>query len=294
MVDSRYLKDFVAGSASGCSAVLVSQPIDVVRVRVQTNTSQASALHCARAMFVREGPRSFYKGTLPPMSGVGFLMSIVFSSQQQMRRCLAVEGRPFRIQDSALCGAFGGLCQAPAANVVELLKVRLQVQKDIARPLGMREMFGEVWQSGGIRAFSRGLLPIAARDFFGYAIFFGVGDTLVTQCIPEGGTKKDVHLLNVAMIGMLGGVLYWLPSMPFDTIKSRLHADSLQAPKYSGTLDCLTKSVRCSGFPGLYRGLLLSCLMACPKNAAKLPVFHLVQGLLCNDAEPAPYKESSR
>lgn len=289
MVDSRYLKDFIAGSASGCSAVLASQPIDVVRVRLQTGTSQSSALQCARDMFTREGPRSFYKGTLPPMSGVGLLMSIAFSSQQHMRRTLAVDGRPLRIQDNALCGAFGGLCQAPVANVIELLKVRLQVQRDPKNALGMREMFLDAWRSGGFRALSRGLAPLTARDCLGYACYFGVCETLVAQCIPEGGTKKDVHPLKVMMIGMFGGICYWLPVMPIDTIKSRLHADSLHAPKYSGAFDCLTKLVRSSGVVGLYRGLFLTCLMACPKNAAKLPVFQFVQGLLDTEVETVKY-----
>jgi len=279
-MDTRYLKDFVAGSAGGCSAVLASHPIDVVRVRLQTQVSQETALQCARSMLRHEGPGSFYKGNVPPMIGVGLLMSIAFSSQQQMRRWLAVEGRPLRIQDNALCGAFAGLCQAPVANTIELLKVRLQVQKDVANPISLRQMATLVWQSGGWCALGRGIVPVTARDMLGYACYFGFCETVLAQLTPAGGTKKDVHPLKVMCVGMAGGVCYWVPVMPIDTIKSRLHADSLGAPKYAGSWDCLCKSVRSAGVVSLYRGLLLTCIMALPKNATKLTVFELVQGML--------------
>jgi len=231
-------------------------------------------------MLTREGPRSFYKGTLPPMMGVGMLMSIMFTAQQKRRRQLALHRKPLGIYENALCGAFGGLCQAPVANTIELLKVRLQVQKNVANPLTMRQMFWQVWQSGGVVAFSRGLLPLTARDMIGYACYFGFCETMLAQLAPKGGTKKDVHPLKVMLVGMAGGLCYWVPVMPIDTIKNRLHADSLQCPKYTGTFDCLLKSVRSTGVLGLYRGLLLTCFMAFPKNATKLTVFELVQGML--------------
>jgi len=231
-------------------------------------------------MLSNEGPGSFFKGTVPPMTGVGLLMSIAFSSQQQMRRRLAIEGRPLRVQENALCGAFGGLCQAPVANTIELLKVRMQVQKDRANPLSLRQMAARVWQSGGPRALGRGIVPLTARDMLGYGCYFGFCETVLARLSPAGGTKKDVHPLKVMAVGMAGGVCYWVPVMPIDTIKSRLHADSLEAPRYAGSWDCLRQSVRSAGAASLYRGLLLTCVMALPKNAAKLPVFELVQGML--------------
>jgi solute carrier family 25 carnitine/acylcarnitine transporter 20/29 len=279
-VDARYLKDFIAGYASGCSAVLASQPIDVVRVRLQTQTSPETAAQVVQKMLQREGVVSFYKGTLPPMTGVGLLMSIAFSSQQQMRRWLTAEGRALRIQDNAICGAYGGLCQGPVANTIELLKVRLQVQRDVANPLNLRQMMSQVWQISGIRGLARGLGPTVARDAIGYGFYFAFCETMLAWLTPPSGTKKDVHPLKVMAVGMAGGIFYWVPVMPIDTIKSRLHSDSLTTPKYYGALDCLRTTVRTAGVTSLYRGLLLTCIMALPKNAAKLPVFNFVQGLL--------------
>lgn len=277
----KYLKDLIAGMASGCSAILASQPIDVVRVRIQTSQGNAgSAIMCARQMLVHEGACSFYKGTVPPMTGVGVLMSIAFSSQQFMRRQLARGGQPLRVTDNMACGAYGGICQAPIANVIELLKVRLQVQGASSQPLNMRQVFMQVWNSGGFYSLSRGLLPLMIRDAVGYGCYFGVCETLLAWAAPQGGTKKDVHPLKVMAIGMFGGVCYWVPVMPFDTVKSRLHADSLAKPAYAGMQDCFMKSIQGGGVQSLYRGLLLTCIYCLPKNAAKLPVFELVSGFL--------------
>ena len=82
-----FARDFISGTASGCASVLASQPIDVVRVRVQTSRT-GSPIALARSMALKEGLRSFYKGTIPPMTGVGALMSIYFGVAQWTRRKL--------------------------------------------------------------------------------------------------------------------------------------------------------------------------------------------------------------
>merc|ERR1719213_1052325 len=85
-----------------------------------------------------------------------------------MRRQLARGGQPLRVTDNMACGAYGGICQAPIANVIELLKVRLQVQGASSQPLNMRQVFLQVWNSGGFYSLSRGLLPLMIRDAVGY------------------------------------------------------------------------------------------------------------------------------
>lgn len=79
-------KDLVGGSIGGIAQVLVGQPFDIVKVRIQTSPSgtYASPLDCAKQLLKADGPRGFYKvlliilrggadrqGTLTPLLGIG-------------------------------------------------------------------------------------------------------------------------------------------------------------------------------------------------------------------------------
>ena len=98
---------------------------------------------------------------------------------------------------------------------------------------------------------------------------------------PEHQKKSDLPISTVFLVGMLGGVVYWVPIFPLDTIKSKLHADSLRRPTYRGMFDCAKQCVtKAGGIGGLYRGLFLTVLYCLPKNAAKLPTFEFVSELL--------------
>jgi solute carrier family 25 (mitochondrial carnitine/acylcarnitine transporter), member 20/29 len=274
-----FLTDFVAGTASGCASVLASQPIDVVRVRVQTSRS-GSPYRIARSMALKEGMSSFYKGMIPPMTGVGALMSMYFGASQWTRRKLIGNvPRDTSLSENMICGFVGGLAQAPLANVIELLKVRLQVQRD--NRLTMKGMFREVVRVNGVPALGRGFAPLMWRDGIGYACYFGFCETALAYITPENKSKRDLHMFTVFLVGMAGGVAYWVPIFPLDTIKSKLHADSLSRPRYRGMFDCAKQCiVKAGGIGGLYRGLFLTVLYCLPKNAAKLPTFEFVSGVL--------------
>lgn len=57
----RTIKDLVAGAAGGVTQVMVGQPFDIVKVRMQTQTQATNALDVARKIWVNEGPLAFYK-----------------------------------------------------------------------------------------------------------------------------------------------------------------------------------------------------------------------------------------
>ncbi|KAG7110251.1 Mitochondrial glycine transporter YMC1 like protein [Verticillium longisporum] len=81
-------KDLFSGAAGGITQVLVGQPFDIVKVRLQTSTAHTSALEAATAIYKNEGPLAFYKGTLTPLIGIGACVSIQFGAFHQARRYL--------------------------------------------------------------------------------------------------------------------------------------------------------------------------------------------------------------
>ena len=72
MTDFAAVKDFVAGAFSGAMGCLVGQPMDTVKVRMQTLTglssSRATASVVAMETLRHEGVRGFFRGLTSPMA----------------------------------------------------------------------------------------------------------------------------------------------------------------------------------------------------------------------------------
>ena len=75
--------------------------------------------------------------------------------------------------------------------------------------------------------------------------------------------------------GVMAGFGLWGSMFPIDTIKSKIQADSLSKPQFSGTMDCIKRSVQIEGYGGLWRGVTAALWRAIPVNAA---IFLAVEG----------------
>lgn len=83
--------------------------------------------------------------------------------------------------------------------------------------------------------------------------------------------------------GGFGGVCLILVGYPFDTIKVRLQTMPSIAygakPIYSGTYDCVKKTMKLEGFKGLFGGILMPLVYITPLNAFYFLGYSLTQNL---------------
>ncbi len=68
------------GAFAGAASVLGNTPLDVIKTRMQglEASKYKNTFDCARQIWVHEGPRAFYKGTIPRMSRVCLDVAITF------------------------------------------------------------------------------------------------------------------------------------------------------------------------------------------------------------------------
>jgi len=68
------------GGIAGAASVLGNTPLDVVKTRMQglEASKYKNTFDCARQIMVNEGPKAFYKGTIPRMSRVVLDVAITF------------------------------------------------------------------------------------------------------------------------------------------------------------------------------------------------------------------------
>lgn len=86
--------EFVAGWIGGIGNILTSQPFDIIKIRLQTQSKQdpiyKNTFDCFRKILTEEGPYAFYKGTASPLIAVGTICAVQFMSYQECKKYLEV------------------------------------------------------------------------------------------------------------------------------------------------------------------------------------------------------------
>ena len=68
------------GAAAGAASAFANMPVDVVKTRMQglEAAEYKNSFHCARLVLRRQGPKAFYKGTVPRLSKVCIEVALTF------------------------------------------------------------------------------------------------------------------------------------------------------------------------------------------------------------------------
>ncbi|RAH59112.1 mitochondrial carrier protein [Aspergillus piperis CBS 112811] len=285
------VKDLAAGAAGGVAQVLIGQPFDIVKVRLQTQGG-GSALSAARNIYIQEGPRSFYKGTLVPLVGVGACVSIQFAAFHGFRQL--IESYNFRndhtkdptlsLPQFYLAGGAAGVTNSIISGPVEHIRIRLQTQ-----PHGAGRLYSGPWDCArkiirtvGPAGLYRGQVVTLFREFHGYGVWFAAYEGLL-GILQHHEQKKREELPNwqIAVCGGLAGEALWLLSHPLDVIKSKMQSDGFGSDrKYSSMGHAFKETWVVGGVRGLFQGLGPALLRAMPVSAGTFATVELVRKML--------------
>ncbi|KAI1939075.1 carrier protein ymc1 [Ophidiomyces ophidiicola] len=279
----RTLKDLSAGAAGGVAQVVIGQPFDIVKVRLQTTTQYSSALDCATKILSKEGPLAFYKGTLTPLIGIGACVSVQFGAFHEARRRLedfnAKRRHPAGLSYSQyyLAGAFAGVTNSVISGPIEHIRIRLQTQPHGADRLynGPLDCIKKLSSQGGVfRGLYRGEAVTVLREAQAYGVWFLSFEYLMNWEARRNQVKReDISSLKVASYGGLAGEALWLSSYPFDVIKSKMQSDGFGVEqKYKSMTDCFKKTYAKEGLGGFWKGIGPTLLRAMPVSAGTFAV----------------------
>jgi len=269
------LKNFVGGGVGGVCAVLVGQPFDMVKVRLQTakDGTYTGAMDVVRKTMAKDGVKGFYKGMSSPLVGVTPMFAVSFWGYAMGKNLVyaATSGSPDRLLglgELATAGAFSAVPMAFVAAPVERVKVLLQIDGERPKPQykGPLDVVSSLYKEGGVRSLFRGTGATIARDAPGSAAYFAAYEATKLALTPKGASPADLNLGNVMIAGAAAGVAMWSIAIPPDTIKSRLQG----APQgtYKGFMDCASQLIKEKGFTALFKGLGPAMARAVPANAA--------------------------
>lgn len=287
----RTAKDLFAGAAGGVAQVLLGQPFDIVKVRLQTTFKYPSALSCASSILKNEGPLAFYKGTLTPLIGIGACVSVQFGAFHYARR--AFEERNLHTNRPAdlsytqyyLAGAFAGLTNSVLSGPIEHVRIRLQTQ-----PHGASRLYNGPWdcirklssQGGIFRGLYRGQAVTLYREAQAYGVWFLTFEYLMNQDMKRNNvSRSDISSPKVAFYGGLAGEALWIASYPFDVVKSKMQSDGFGGEQRFKTMrNCFAQTWRREGMRGFWKGIGPTMVRAMPVSAGTFAVVEMTMRAL--------------
>ena len=154
------------------------------------------------------------------------------------------KSEPLNIFDHVFCGGCSGIACSVIDSPTELARIKLQTQKNIN---GSKEVYYknsfifiiDVLKKQGIGGVYKGYFPTLLRNIIGDGTFFATYQTAPKLIFGGNQNTENRDVKSIFVSGGLAGIIYWTAMYPIDTIKSKIQADLIGSPKYSGTLDCL-------------------------------------------------------
>ncbi|XP_026848338.1 mitochondrial ornithine transporter 1 [Drosophila persimilis] len=286
------LIDFLAGSLGGAAQVYVSQPLDTVKVKLQTFPEAYKGMFdCFVSTYRKDGIfRGLYAGSLPAVVANVAENSVLFAAYGGCQKFVAFmvnkeTTSQLTTTQNACAGSLAACFSTLTLCPTELIKCKLQALREMkhyiepSHPQDMRTPWSltrYIWRTEGLRGFYRGLSSTFMREMPGYFFFFGSYEGTREFLRRNNQTKDEIGPLRTMVAGAIGGVCLWTSTFPADVIKSRIQVKNLNASMYAVGREIVQRE----GVLALYRGLLPSVLRTIPATATLFVVYEYTKRAL--------------
>lgn len=273
--------DFIGGTLGGIACVYVGQPLDTVKVKIQTFPElYKNSVVCFTKTLQQEGlVRGLYAGTVPSLVAQVAENAVLFMMYGQCKHVVAALTGHVRSVDTlnAFENGLSGGCAAFFAGLVlcptELIKCKLQAlkQTSITTPqtnininnVGPWSLTRDVLRNEGVSGLFRGLTPTLAREMPGYCFYFGGYEATRSLLVSDTGNKDEIGAAGTMLAGGVGGLCFWTSVFPADVIKSRQQVGTSNESFLTIARDIIQRE----GLRGMYRGLGPCLLRSFPATA---------------------------
>ena len=104
-------------------------------------------------IWINEGITGYYKGVWAPLVSVPFLNAVIFASFEISRKVLRHIRNKEQLDliDVALAGAVAGVCNTVIVTPIELIKCKMQMQKNFRKYKNSLECITKLVMKNGVR-----------------------------------------------------------------------------------------------------------------------------------------------
>ncbi|SCU94654.1 LADA_0G10066g1_1 [Lachancea dasiensis] len=262
---------FMAGGLAACIAVTVTNPIELVKTRMQLQGEMTThgqkiyknPVQALGVIFKNEGVRGLQKGLSCAYiyqiglngSRLGFYEPI----RALLNRTFYPALDPHKVQNVAVnvaSGATSGIIGAIMGSPLFLIKTRMQSYSSAVK-VGQQTHYtsianglSTIYRAEGIKGLFRGVDAAILRTGAGSSVQLPIYNTAKGFLLRNNMMKEGtgLHLVASTISGLGVGVVM----NPWDVILTRVY--NQKGNLYKGPLDCFIKTVRIEGIGALYKG----------------------------------------
>jgi solute carrier family 25 carnitine/acylcarnitine transporter 20/29 len=284
--------DFWAGYISGAAGIIIGNPLDLIKVRLQAGGSVAPTVPSSYTSQF-SGFGSLVRGATAPILGYGALNALLFVTYN---RCTAflngsspTPATPASLSTIWTAGAIGGLATWVVSTPTELVKCRAQMSNSESS----LKIAKDIFRSEGVRGLYFGGIVTALRDSIGYGFYFWSYEWSTRLLASKDGIAGSAseEAAKVLLCGGLAGVVTWASIFPLDVIKTRVQTQAFHSPEYNpllvsenqpspiarqprlGAVEMARTTYRSEGAKVFFRGLMVCSVRAFMVNAAQWAVY---------------------
>ncbi|CAI4222778.1 unnamed protein product [Auanema sp. JU1783] len=255
--------DFIAGWVAGGTGLIVGHPFDTVKTRLQTMSNYGGILDCVRKTIQKESVFGLYKGMWAPFLSTGALQSILFTSYGAGLRILhpgelnITDRKDLPITDIIAASIFGALIAVTPEIPVELIKTKLQVQKENICPetlktkslyRGPADCAIQTFKQEGLRGLFKGGNVMVVRNLIGYVAYIPVYELMLRNAKKRNINETLAQLLS----GGIAGSVSWFSICPFEVVKNNIQTS--KTAKKQKMLEVARRLFQNEGANAFFRG----------------------------------------
>ena len=250
---------FVASALAAAIAEVLTLPIDITKVRLQTQVKgpdgklpHAGQMAIGRQLIATEGVGALWKGIVPALVRQCSYTGLSLVLYEPLRNAIGGDTPTAELPfyKRVLAGGCAGGISIFVMNPTDVLKARMQ---NSTTTLQLGPTFKEIWAKSGVRGLWAGTTPNVARCFVGNACELGCYDQFKTTLIESKNPLfgKDSTLTHIgASTG--AGFVSSICSNPVDVLKTRLQASA--GLSNESLIGLATRIPREEGFSAFYKG----------------------------------------
>jgi len=183
---------------------------------------------------------------------------------------------------TASCGNTNSKRLQVFTNPLEIVKIRLQVQGELAKKSDAAPKRSAMWivRNLGIVGLYKGASACLLRDVPFSAIYFPTYNHLKRDMFGESQTQK-LGILQLLTAGAIAGMPAAYLTTPCDVIKTRLQVEARKGEAtYNGLADCARKILKEEGFKAFFKGGPARILRSSPQFGFTLASYEVLSTLL--------------
>ncbi|XP_013388976.1 mitochondrial substrate carrier family protein ucpB-like [Lingula anatina] len=283
----------LAGTSNMCAAA-VTNPIDVIKIRMQLDNELTKGggsvfkdryyqgfLKGGVRIVHDEGVRGLYKGLPASLMREGSYSTIRLGAYEPMKKLFGATDPAHTPLWKKICaGAVSGSIGSAIATPTDLVKVRMQAEGKLktgqsARYNSTLSAFSDIAAVEGVRGLWTGVGPTVQRAAILTATQIPTYDHTKHTLLNSGLMTEGIPLHITS--SMVAGFMTAVTTSPVDVVKTRVMNQKKMEGKhghlYKSSWDCVVKTVRSEGILGLYKGFFPNWMRIGPHTIVTFFIF---------------------